>query len=84
MNPERIGRYQKAVDVFEAEVELTAKGSIPAEVVGSKILRALTDKNPKIREVVAGRSKMIEFAIGRRLPASLLDKMIKRHFARAK
>lgn len=83
MNPERIERYQNAVDIFEAEVELTAKGSIPASVVAEKILKALTDKNPKIREVVAARSKMIEFAIGRRLPASFLDSLIKRRFTRA-
>jgi NAD(P)-dependent dehydrogenase (short-subunit alcohol dehydrogenase family) len=84
MNPERIGRYEKSVEVFEAEVEMTAKGSIPASVVAAKILHALTAKNPKLREVVAAPSKLVEFTIGRSLPAGMLDSLIKRHFSRAR
>ncbi len=80
MNPDRIGRYKKAIDVFEAEIELTAKGSIPAAIVAKRVRHALTDKNPKIREVVAGTSKSIAFSVGRRIPTSWLDGLVKRHF----
>lgn len=82
MNPDRIGRYKNAIDVFEAEIELTAKNSIPATVVAKRIRHALTDKNPNIREVVAGPTKNFIFGVGRRLPTSWMDSIVKRHFAK--
>lgn len=76
VSPEHRQLYAQHIDGFRAMIPKSQRLAAPADDVAGTILRALTDRRPRPRYIV-GAMPRLQFAIAKRLPATMLDQVIR-------
>lgn len=75
--PDAFENYGGLIDAIANEVPKLAETGVAPEVVGEKIVHALTSTNPKTRYMI-GREARMRWALAKRLPDRAFDSLIAR------